>query len=167
MEEQKERILFITDTPTVTTGLARVCREIVLRFCDENEYEIAIAGWHQAPLKHNFPCFIYPTIKGHESSQQIESILKDYKPDIIVCIGDIWDFSPYLQQLHNYREVKEDVVPKLSRDVIKEIKKKEHEEKNMVKKLEKELFEEAEKVVQAEKRKEKEAEKKAEEEKQK
>ena len=39
------------------TGLARICKEISLRLF--NKYEIAIAGWHQVPKKHDFPLFIY------------------------------------------------------------------------------------------------------------
>ena len=103
---KKEKILVITDGPILTTGLGRTCREICNRLFEK--YELAVAGWHQTPMRHNFPYYIYPIVKGGESEGQVRSILVDFKPDIILCIGDIWDFAPLQKTLFEYK----DIVPK-------------------------------------------------------
>jgi len=106
-DTKKEKLLVITDGPILTTGLARICKEVCARFLDK--YEIAVAGWHQPPTRHDFPYFIYPLVKGGESEIQLRSILADFKPDNILCIGDIWDFAPMYRSLMEYRDINTEV----------------------------------------------------------
>lgn len=88
----KKRLLIITDTPTLSTGLSRICREVSTRM--SQEYEVAVAGWHHMPLRTGFDFHIYPLRKGSgDEHNQMQVILQDFLPDFILCIGDVWDFS--------------------------------------------------------------------------
>ena len=100
-ENTKKKLLLLTDTPVVTTGLGRICSELAKRFL--KNYDIAIAGWHHRPLRYNLPYFVYPLIKNSDE-QAINTILYDFKPDILLAIGDIWDFSYLINPQQNYRD---------------------------------------------------------------
>lgn len=98
-------------------------------------------------------------IKGAKKLPIIESNLRKTILDEF-HIAKIEILSP---QYISHRPVKLDVVlPKLTKEIVKAIKKKENEEKGMVKKLEAELFQEAEKMVKKEKKLEREEEELAE-----
>lgn len=97
------RILIHTDTPCLFSGLARCGRELAKRFFEATEiidnkevkkFEIAYAGWHHQLKPNDFPFFIYPLGKGvkHEE-REFNEVLDDFKPNIILSIGDIWNFS--------------------------------------------------------------------------
>jgi glycosyltransferase involved in cell wall biosynthesis len=103
----KKKLLIISDSPTLTTGLGRICREIATRLFDK--YDLAVAGWHQQPVKHQFPFFIYPFTKtlAFETENQLRSIVQDFSPDIVLCIGDIWDFIPASRVFAQCRDVNE------------------------------------------------------------
>lgn len=100
-ENTKKKLLLLTDTPVITTGLGRICNELAKRFL--KNYDVAIAGWHHKPLRYNLPYFVYPLIKNSDE-QSINTILYDYKPDILLAIGDIWDFSYLIGPQQNYRD---------------------------------------------------------------
>ena len=100
-ENIKKKLLLLTDTPIITTGLGRTCNELAKRFL--KNYDVAIAGWHHSPLRYNLPYFVYPLIKNSDE-QSINSILYDFRPDILLAIGDIWDFSYLMGPQQNYRD---------------------------------------------------------------
>ena len=106
-EPTKKRLLIITDSPTLTTGLSRICKEVSLALY--KDFDLYVAGWHQQPVRHNFPFFIYPLIKdiSAESENQLKHIIADCSPDIVLCIGDIWDFLPASRVFAQCREVNE------------------------------------------------------------
>ena len=108
------RILIHTDTPCLYSGLARCGRELAKRFFDATEdinnekvkkFEIAYAGWHHQSKRHEFPYFIYPLGKSAKHEQdEFREILKDFKPDIILSIGDIWNFIKITDVVREYKE---------------------------------------------------------------
>jgi len=105
-KEQKKRLLIISDSPTLTTGLGRVCKEIATRLFEK--YELTIAGWHQQHTsKINLPFFIYPLIKeiSQDAESQLRYVISDANPDIVLCIGDIWDFLPASRIFSQCRDI--------------------------------------------------------------
>jgi glycosyltransferase involved in cell wall biosynthesis len=109
------RILIHTDTPCFYSGLARCGRELAKRFLETVEiidnkttkkFELAYAGWHHQPKRHEYPYFIYPIGKGisHEA-REFKDILDDFKPEVILSIGDIWNFSKIADTIYNYKEI--------------------------------------------------------------
>lgn len=100
-ENIKKKLLLLTDTPVITTGLGRICNELIKRFI--KDYDVAVAGWHHRPLRYDLPCFVYPLIKNGDQ-QSTNIILNDFRPDILLAIGDIWDFSYLMGPQQNYRD---------------------------------------------------------------
>jgi glycosyltransferase involved in cell wall biosynthesis len=66
---------------------------------------VNIAGWHHAPVKHSFPFFIYPLDKN-SGEGTFAMILQDLQPDIILLIGDVWDFYPLRRVISEYKDRK-------------------------------------------------------------
>lgn len=97
-----DRLLILSDDPLLNTGLARCAREVAERF--KNKYELAVAGWHHSPLRHSLPYHIYPLAKGDpQENQHLAAILNDFKPNKLLCIGDIWDFAYLDSTIWEYR----------------------------------------------------------------
>jgi len=90
---KKEKVLIVTDSPAICTGLSRVGRELGFRF-HQRGYETAFAGWFHPNLQHKLPFYIYPILRGspHEPAWLCTAI-NDFKPDTLLCIGDLWYFS--------------------------------------------------------------------------
>jgi glycosyltransferase involved in cell wall biosynthesis len=100
---KKQKLLILTDTPRVQTGLGRICREISKRL--DKDFDVALAGWHHVPVRHDNDLFIYPVRKGHpDESTQMQLILRDFVPDVLLCIGDLWDFSYLGAIIDQYKE---------------------------------------------------------------
>lgn len=110
------RLLIHTDTPCLYSGLARCGRELAKRFFeatekiedkDINKFQIAYAGWHHQIKPYNYPYFIYPIKKsGKYEDQEFKEILDDFDPDIILSIGDIWNFSKIFNVIQAQKEKK-------------------------------------------------------------
>jgi len=102
---KKQKLLILTDTPLVHTGLGRICREVSKRL--NNSFEIAVAGWHHIPLKHDLPYYVYPLRKTNDESGQLAIVLNDFVPDVLLCIGDLWDFLVIKDVLSQFKETHE------------------------------------------------------------
>ncbi len=103
------KILLHTDSPTLYSGLARCGRELAKRFhgrqYNNEKIEIVYAAWHYLYKRHNFPYFLYPLQKGSSTeSNQFKEIINDCIPDIILSIGDIWNFSSIISAIQEYKE---------------------------------------------------------------
>jgi glycosyltransferase involved in cell wall biosynthesis len=99
----QKKLLILTDTPLLSTGLSRICKEISQRL--SQHYEIAIAGWHHTSTRHNFSSHIYPVTKGYQiETSELHVALKDFLPDILLCIGDLWDFNFLQNSVQLYRD---------------------------------------------------------------
>lgn len=94
------RILIVSDSPAIQSGLARVTRELAQRFSDER-HEVSVAGWfdvHAAPdIEFDYP--VYPAIKM--APEQLAPILESVQPHVVLAIGDPWDFKWLAQQRAN------------------------------------------------------------------
>lgn len=85
-------LLIVSDSPALQSGLARVVRELVMRFIRVPDLQPSIAGWFHfvAPALINAPCPIYPALK--EPQEALAKTLQDVQPDVVLAIGDPWDF---------------------------------------------------------------------------
>lgn len=102
-----KKLLIVTDTPTIWTGLGRISREVAPRL--SNHFEVAVAGWHHQPLPTPFKFHIYPLHKGtSDESNQFRVILNNFQPDLILAIGDLWDFGYLTQVIPEYKEHKKE-----------------------------------------------------------
>lgn len=91
---RKQRLLIYSDSPTWPSGLGRITRALLAHFRDR--YELAVLGWAYTGLSHKFPCHIYHSTKhGQTDRDNTVKVCEDFKPDIILTVGDPWDF-PHL-----------------------------------------------------------------------
>lgn len=109
------KLLLHTDSPSLYSGLGRCGRELAKRFYskihlnnenkEEHDFEIYYAAWHYLSTRHEFPYFIYPLQKGAPNEdKQLKDILFDCNPDVILSVGDIWNFYPIYQIIREYKE---------------------------------------------------------------
>ena len=67
-------------------------RELATRFHRDN-YELYYAGWFHNPLPHEYPFFICQVMRNHQDEPAwMRTLIRKVKPDIFLCIGDIWYF---------------------------------------------------------------------------
>ena len=86
------RILIVSDSPAIQSGLGRVTAELAKRFADEG-HEVGVAGWfdtHAAPnLEFDYP--VFPAVK--RAPESVGPILDHFQPQMVLAIGDPWDFE--------------------------------------------------------------------------
>jgi len=107
----KPRILIITDTACIDSGMGVAHKEIATRLYATQKYEIASFGWffHSAQQRgvgwtypwKQFTTSAYDRPYGHPegwpnaSSQQWKDstgyqIIEKFKPDVVIALGDMW-----------------------------------------------------------------------------
>ncbi|MFA5036683.1 MAG: glycosyltransferase [Candidatus Izemoplasmatales bacterium] len=95
----RKRILVVSDSPTLYSGLGRWCREVSARLAPD--HDVAVAGWHYQGQRHEYPFHIYPLEKqscifpSQQSINQLNSIIEDFQPDYILGLGDLDYFSDF------------------------------------------------------------------------
>lgn len=90
---KKEKVLILTDSPAICSGLARVGREIGMRF-HQRGHEVSFAGWWHPNIKHKLPFYVYPLLRDSRNEPSwVCTAINDCKPDILLCVGDIWYFD--------------------------------------------------------------------------
>lgn len=57
---QKLRLLWMSDSPILNTGFAKVTRELLWRLAQEPRYEIACFGWFHNPQLYDPQRMPYP-----------------------------------------------------------------------------------------------------------
>lgn len=95
------KLLIVSDSPALSSGLARVTRELARRFAGAG-MSVAVAGWADliAP-ERKFPYPVFPAEKHNLAS--IFPILIDQKPDYVLGIGDPWDFEDFAEIRRDFR----------------------------------------------------------------
>lgn len=87
-----KRILLLTDSCTLKSGLGRVGKELALRF-HKDKFQVAYAGWGFGNMPHDFPFHIYPINKGSQTeAREVLLTIKNWQADIVLTIGDIFNF---------------------------------------------------------------------------
>lgn len=106
--------MFFTDSPFLESGMGRVCRNILSVWNTIEGIELSCIGWHQKEpaLLGKIPVFPSPksgqdfredTVR-HESAA-VEKAVKEIKPDLMITLGDIWDFiyMPQMQERYGFK----------------------------------------------------------------
>lgn len=110
-----KKLLIHTDSPMLQSGLARCGRELAKRFYEkkhiniqgkeERDFEIYYAAWHYFNKRYDFPYFLYPLSKSDsDEPKQFKIILDDSQPDLLLSIGDIWNFQSVCEIIKEYKE---------------------------------------------------------------
>ena len=86
------KILIMTDSPFIPTGLGRVGREIAFKLLRAG-HEIGYLGWYQHPdIEIKLPPGLryWYTNNNDYGSDKLDNIVNKFQPDIVLTIGDIW-----------------------------------------------------------------------------
>ena len=95
---KKTRILMMSDSPLLHTGMGVVFREIALGLIATGKYEVIGLGWGHNGFPHNLPFQILPASSrdfgkdGHPQAgipgfaQTVDMV----KPDVVWALGDSW-----------------------------------------------------------------------------
>jgi glycosyltransferase involved in cell wall biosynthesis len=95
------KIVYMSDSPTITTGYGRVTKTLCQAFVDAG-HEVDVIGWGYTGEKHDLPYNIIPC--NTDTDRMGEDILAQYivdqQPDILFTLGDPWmtEFVPYLEE---------------------------------------------------------------------
>jgi glycosyltransferase involved in cell wall biosynthesis len=86
------KILIVSDSPAIQSGLGRVTRELADRMAADG-VDVAVAGWFDihADINQAFDYPVYPATKMLE--QSLGPLLEGFQPDVVLAIGDPWDFQ--------------------------------------------------------------------------
>lgn len=87
---QKLRLLWVSDSPVLNTGFAKVTRELLARFSADERYEVASFGWFEnADASQQFP---YPVFAADAEYGQnnFQHVVASFQPDVVVTLGDVW-----------------------------------------------------------------------------
>lgn len=90
-EKPKIKVLIVTDSPILDTGMGIVHRNIGVGL-HKKGFEVVSLAWssEQSPGR-NVPWRLYKTIKqDYYGSNIFDGIIKNERPDIVLTIGDIW-----------------------------------------------------------------------------
>ncbi len=87
------RILVMTDSPNVPTGMGRVGGEIAMALSNSG-HEIVYIAWNKEnTLNKTFPFDIIPVENWNAASDVFDQVIYDRRPDVVLTIGDPWMFS--------------------------------------------------------------------------
>lgn len=90
---KRKKVLILTDSPSLHSGLARIGREVATRF-HRDKHEVYYAGWFHNPLPHKYPFYICQVLRQHSDEPGwIKTLIRHIRPDIFLCIGDMWYFD--------------------------------------------------------------------------
>ncbi len=95
-----KRLLIVSDSPALFSGLARVVRELVPRL--SSDYRVTVGGWHHIPGMGSslpgvgIPYNVVPLVKEGDPkaiAEPLNRALQVLKPEVVLAIGDPWDFA--------------------------------------------------------------------------
>lgn len=104
MNGPKFKILFVGDTPTVSTGFAKCTREVCNRL-HANGHEIHILGINEYGGPHDYPYSIYSCVNPLERSymvcgeQRLPNLVRKINPDVVIILQDPWNIKGYMNEL--------------------------------------------------------------------
>jgi len=108
------KILIWGDSPTATTGFARVLREIFTKLIKFKNPEIAWLGVNYSGSPHNFPFKIYPAqeqlVKFPDITgiKRLPGFIEEFKPDVLFILQDLWMFNRSTSRLSNLKMIAKD-----------------------------------------------------------
>lgn len=92
---RKPKLLWISDDPNLNSGNGKFTRN-VLGYLKEDFEITSVIGWNGIGQRHSFPYHIWPVDllkrKHEELGYLVMMVVNQEKPDVIVGLGDVWDF---------------------------------------------------------------------------
>ena len=84
------KIMIMTDSPLISTGMSRVGREIALGL-QRYGHHIVYLGWFSSPsLDNKMPFKLYRTNNMYYGQDAFDSVFLQEQPEIVLTIGDEW-----------------------------------------------------------------------------
>lgn len=99
------KIVYMSDSPTISTGYGRVSKELTMALHNAG-HEITVIGWGHDGEPHNFPFTIIPcnTHKENFGEDKLARYIRDEQPDILFTLGDPW-MTEYVPQMEERQTV--------------------------------------------------------------
>lgn len=89
------KILIMTDSMFLPTGLAKVGRELAIGLSARGHQIGYIGWWHRPEITVNVPPQInyWFTNNGHYGADVLDSIVSYFRPEVVLTIGDMWNLA--------------------------------------------------------------------------
>ncbi|HAM71146.1 MAG TPA: hypothetical protein DCM86_05840 [Verrucomicrobiales bacterium] len=87
------RILWVSDSPLMATGFARVTREVVGRLLFQPGLEVTCLGWGYDGWPYDparFAGRIYPCVASRHGGEVFERVVNEFRPQVVITLGEIW-----------------------------------------------------------------------------
>ena len=103
-DKQKMKVLFIGDSPTVSTGFSR-CTRAACDALHSAGHDVTVLGMGYYGDPHDFLYPIYPCVAPYDNARsyggetRLASMIARTKPDIVVILQDPWNIPPYFNAL--------------------------------------------------------------------
>jgi glycosyltransferase involved in cell wall biosynthesis len=96
------KILYVSDSPTLTTGYGRVSKELTVALHNAG-HEITVLGWgYMQGEQHPYPFNIIPCNAREErhGENKVAMFIREQQPDIVFTLGDPWmvEYMPTLEE---------------------------------------------------------------------
>lgn len=104
------RVLFVGDSPTISTGFAR-CTVAACNALYSAGHEVIVLGMAYYGDPHTFPYPIYPCIapldnaRSYGGETRLASMIARVSPDVIVILQDPWNIPPYFAALDEVKTI--------------------------------------------------------------
>ena len=86
------RVLWISDSPHFETGFGRVTKELTHRLAQNPNLQLSCIGWGydgSAAMPQHYRVPVYPASASACGQDVIESVVADFKPDVVVSLGEL------------------------------------------------------------------------------
>lgn len=104
------RMLFVGDSPTVSTGFSR-CTRAACNAMYAAGHEVIVMGMAYDGDPHSFPYNIYPCVSLHDNAPsyggetRLASMIARVKPDVVVILQDPWNIPNYFKALDEVKTI--------------------------------------------------------------
>lgn len=100
------KIVYMSDSPTITTGYGRVSKELATTFYNAG-HDITVIGWgYREGMDNPFPFKIIPCDSHQDRFGEdiLAKFIREEKPDILLTLGDPW-MTEYIPSMEERRTV--------------------------------------------------------------
>jgi D-inositol-3-phosphate glycosyltransferase len=98
------RILWVGDSPTVSTGFAK-CTRFACNALHAAGHDITILGINEFGDPHSYPYPIYPAVQPLDNGfdqfgvSRLPSMIERVRPDLVIILNDPWNIPAYFDQI--------------------------------------------------------------------
>jgi glycosyltransferase involved in cell wall biosynthesis len=102
------KVLWVGDSPTVSTGFGICTRKVCERLVSAG-HDVSILGLSYFGDPHSFPFDIYPCVSPTDRTQhpfgtdRLPILMERLQPDVVILLQDPWNVAPYLKSIQPVR----------------------------------------------------------------